>query len=152
MRLQFEDDDQVRVATPADEVHAVLSEPVELLALFGDLLDPSSRPHRWVGPELHAGRHSIATALDIAVEAPTDEQVRVRGHPVEGHVPAHLDIDLDLRPGGPDGALLVSRWRFRLEVPGPQVLARTLHPVVARSSRRTTREIRERLVRRFGAA
>lgn len=152
MRLQFDDDDQVRVATPADEVHAVLTEPVELLAMFGDLLDPSSRPHRWVGPELHAGRHRIATALDIAVEAPADDRVQVRGRPVEGYVPANLDIDLDVRPEGPDRTLLTSQWRFRLEVPGPQVLARTLHPVVARSSRRTTREIRERLVRRFGAA
>lgn len=150
MKLVFDGDDRVRLATAAAEVCATLAEPVELLAMFGDLLDPSSRPHRWVGPELHAGRRRLVAALDVQVTTPAEDRVVVQGRPVAGYTPATLDIDVVV--AGDDPADLGSTWRFGIEVPGPQVLAGTLRPVVAHSSRRTTREIRERLRRRFGAA
>ena len=148
MKLVFDGDDRVRVAAPAPHVREVLAEPVELLAMFGDLLDPSSRPHRWVGPELQAGPRSLVAAVDVQVATPAVERVVVRGRPVPGYTPATLDIDLVV--DGDEHARLAWAWRFRIDVPGPQVLARTLRPVVTRSSRRTTREIRERLRDRFG--
>lgn len=151
MRLVLDGDDRVRVATPAPEVRHVLAEPVELLAMFGDLLDPSSRPHRWVGPELHAGRRTLVAALDIEVATPADERVAVRGRPVPGYTPATLDIDVVVTGDG-DRARVASTWQFGIDVPGPQVLARTLRPVVTHGSRRTTREIRDRLRGRFGDA
>ena len=149
MRLVFDGDDRVRVATSAPEVRDVLAEPAELLAMFGDLLDPSSRPHRWVGPELHAGPRVLVAAVDVQVATPADDRVVVRGRPVPGYTPATLEIDLVVA-GDEDRARLAWTWQFGIDVPGPQMLARTLRPVVARSSRRTTREIRERLRHRFG--
>ena len=151
MKLVFDGDDRVRVATPAPEVHDVLADPGELLAMFGDLLDPSSRPHRWVGPELHAGQRLLVAAVDVEVATPADDRVVVRGRPTPGYAPATLDIDLVV--AGDEGrARLAWTWQFGIDVPGPQMLARTLRPVVTRSSRRTTREIRDRLRHRFGTA
>lgn len=152
MRIDLDGRDEVRVATPPEEVADALADPEELLDLLDGMLRPASTPERWVMAEVRAGPVSLTPAVDVSVDRPGAAEVAISGHPVTGHSPTHLDITLVVHPDPADEAasLIVSGWQVTVEVAGPQVLASTIRPLVAASSRSTTRRLAERLQRRFG--
>lgn len=148
MRIEVSGDDHVQVGTDADEVAATLADPDELLAILDGLLRPSSTPRRWVMAEMAVANARLTPAVDVDVERPEDRRVTVEGRPVEGHTPARLDVDMTARPDG-DACTIATRWRVSVDVPGPQLLATTIWPLVSASARRGVRRIGDRLRDRF---
>lgn len=152
MKIAVDGRDEVRVATPPDQVADALADPRELLRILDGMLRPASTPERWVMAEVRAGPVSLTPAVDVVVERPGPAEVAITGRPVAGHTPANLDITMVAHPDDEHeaGSLVVSGWRIVIEVSGPQVLASTVRPLVVAGSRSTTRRLAERLQRRFG--
>lgn len=151
MRIELDGHDEVRVGTPPGEVAAALADPGELLDMLAGMIRPSSTVRRWVMAEVHAGPVAVTPAVDVVVTRGDDHRVTITGRPVPGHTPAHLDITLVVHPDPADeeGSVVASRWDVAVEVPGPQLLASSIRPLMAASSRSATRQLAERLRRRF---
>lgn len=149
MKIDLEGHDEVRVGTDAHAVADALSDPDELLDLLDGMIRPSSTRDRWVMAELTAGPARVTPAVAVAVARDDDRRVRIIGRPVAGHTPAHLDLDLAVRPDGDGAASITSRWEVAVEVPGPQLLVSTVRPLMVTSSRRVTRQLADRLRQRF---
>lgn len=152
MRISVDGRDEVRVATPPDQVADALADPRELRDVLEGMIRPSSTQDRWVMAEVRAGPVSLTPAVDVVVERPGPAEVAITGRPVDGHTPAHLDVTLVAHPidGDGPGSLVVSGWSITIDVSGPQVLASTIRPLVVAGSRSTTRRLAERLQGRFG--
>lgn len=149
MRVDLQGHDEVRVGTAAEAVTDALAEADELLELLDGMVRPSSTPERWVMAELRAGPVRVTPAVAVTVQRTGPQQVHVLGRPVEGHTPAELDLTLDVHDLGPDLAAVTSDWRVAVEVPGPQLLASSIRPLMVASSRSVTRQLADRLHRRF---
>lgn len=153
MKIELEGHDEVAVGTGADEVADTLADPAQLLDLLDGMIRPSSTPQRWVMAEMHAGPAQLTPAVDVTVtpgsEPDGDREVAIVGRPVPGHTPAHLDLTLVMHDGGEGHCTIRSRWDVAVDVPGPQLLASTIHPLMQASSRRVTRQLAERLRARF---
>lgn len=151
MRIALDGRDEVRVATPPDEVADALADPRELRDMLDGMIRPTSTLDRWVMAEVGAGPVSLTPAVDVVVERRGPAEVAILGRPVAGHTAAHLDITLVAHPDDSDqGSLIVSGWRLAIDVSGPQVLAPSIRPLVVAGSRSATRRLAERLQRRFG--
>jgi carbon monoxide dehydrogenase subunit G len=151
MKIELDGHDEVRVGTPPDEVVDALADPRELLDMLTGMIRPSSTEQRWVMAEVQAGPVAVTPAVDVDVRRDDDHRVSIVGRPVPGHTPAHLDITLVVRPDprDDDGSVVASRWEVAVEMPGPQLLASSVRPLMATSSRSATRQLAERLHRRF---
>lgn len=157
MKIELEGHDEVAVGTGAHEVADTLADPEQLLDLLDGMLRPSSTAERWVMAEMQAGPVRLTPAVDVEVERGSepggerddDRRVAIVGRPVPGHTPAHLDLTLVMH-GDQDGHCTIrSRWDVSVDVPGPQFLASTIHPLMQASSRRVTRQLADRLRARF---
>lgn len=149
MRIELDGRDDVGVGTGADRVADALADPGQVLELLDGMLRPSSTADRWVMAEFRAGPITATPAVDVAITREDLHRIRILGRPVPGHTPAELDLTLDVRGHGPDHSDVVSAWRVAVDLPGPQVLATTIRPVMAASSRSVTRQVADRLHRRF---
>ncbi len=150
MKIELDGHDEVAVGTGAHDVADALADPDELLELLRGMIRPSSTPERWIMAEVEAGPVRLTPAVDVGVERDHDRQVTIEGRPVPGHTPAHLDLTLVVEPGADDGhSTIRSRWDVTVDVPGPQFLASTIHPLMAASSRSVTRRLADRLRDRF---
>lgn len=151
MRIELEGHDEVPVGTGPHAVADALADPDELLHLLDGMLRPSSTRERWVLSEITAGPMRMNPAVAVRVLRAGDRQVVLVGRPVAGHTPAHLDLTLVVHPADHDDASTVaSRWDVSVDVPGPQLLAATIQPLLAGSSRSVTRRLADRLRGRFG--
>ena len=149
MRIELDGHDEVRVGTGADAVVDALADPEEVLELLDGMVRPSSTPERWAMAQFRAGPVRVTPAVDVTVRRDGPHRVRIVGRPVEGHTPAELDLTLDVHDHGQDIAAVASAWTVAVEVPGPQALARTIRPLMVASSRSVTRQLADRLRRRF---
>lgn len=151
MKVELEGHDEVAVGTDRDRVADALADPRELLDMLQGMIRPSSTPQRWVMAEVQAGPVAITPAVEVTVTRDEDHRVTIEGRPVPGHTPAHLDLTLDVRPDPQDdtGSVVASRWDVAVDIPGPQVLASGIRPLMAASSRSATRQLATRLQRRF---
>lgn len=150
MKLELDGHDEVAVGTHADDVADALAQPGELLGIVDGMLRPTSTPERWVVAEIHAGPVRITPAVDVDVERPEGRRVLIVGRPVDGHTPAHLDLTLVVHAHDtPRASTIASRWDVTVDVPGPQLLVATVRPLMVASSRSVTRQLADRLRRRF---
>lgn len=149
MRIELDGGDDVRVGTGADRVADALADPDQVLALLDGMLRPSSTSHRWVMAEFRAGPVTATPAVDVAITREDLHRIRILGQPVPGHTPAEIDLVLDVHGHGQDHSAVVSTWRIAVDLPGPQVLATTIRPLIVASSRSVTRQVADRLHRRF---
>ena len=150
MKIELEGHDEVAVGTGAHAVADALADPEELLHLLDGMIRPSSTPDRWVMAEVEAGPVRLTPAVDVSVARDDDHEVAITGRPVPGHTPAHLDLTLVVHGGADDQhCRITSRWDVVVDVPGPQLLASSIRPLMQRSSRSVTRRLAERLHARF---
>lgn len=150
MRIEFDGADGWRVPAPATDVLEVLSDPHEVHAMLEGMMHPTSTVDRWVVADLHVGFAAITPAVDVTI-TPDGRRVRIVGVPVPGHTPAHLLVTLapDAYPDDPAHSVVRSTWRVTVDVPGPQFLAATIHPLLVASSRSVTRRLGDRVHARF---
>lgn len=149
MKIELDGHDEVAVGTGAHAVADALSDPRELLDLLDGMIRPSSTPDRWVMAEVRAGPVRMTPAVGVRVLRDGDRQVTIVGRPVAGHTPAHLHLTLVIHGAQDDASTVASRWDVSVDVPGPQVVASTIHPLLVGSSRSVTRRLADRLRRRF---
>lgn len=152
MKLELDGHDEVRVGTPADDVADALADPDQLLALLDGMIRPASTRERWVVAEIHAGPVRLTPAVDVDVARPESRRVTIAGRPVAGHTPAHLDLVLVVHAhddGRVAHSTVASRWDVAVDVPGPQLLVRTIRPLMVASSRSVMRQLADRLRDRF---
>lgn len=150
MKIELDGHDEVAVGTGAHGVADALADPEELLDLLDGMIRPSSTPERWVMAEVEAGPVRLTPAVDVSASRDGDRRVAITGRPVPGHTPAHLDLTLVIHGGADDQhCTIASRWDVVVDVPGPQLLASSIRPLMQRSSRSVTRRLAERLQARF---
>ena len=149
MKVELEGHDEVAVGTGAPAIVDALADPQELLELLDGMIRPSSTPGRWVMAEVEVGPVRLTPAVDVSVHRDDDRQVAIVGRPVPGHTAAHLDLTLAVRGLDDAHSTIASRWEVAVDVPGPQLLASSVRPLMVASSRSVTRRLAERLRARF---
>lgn len=147
MRVDLSGSNEVVAQATLAEVVATLADPAELLAILEGLLHPSSTNERWIVSELHAGPLRLRPAVTVVV-ARDGNDVHVAGQPVAGYTPTHLAVTLQAR--GQDAATTVaSSWRIGIDLPGPQLIASSIRPLLDASTRSTSRRIADRVRQHF---
>jgi hypothetical protein len=149
VKVELDGHDEVRVGTAHDAVVLALSDPYELLELLRGMIRPISTPDCWVMAQVRAGPVRMTPAVGVHAHREDERRVTITGRPVDGHTPAHLDLTLVVHPVAMATSTVASRWDVSVDVPGPQLLASSVRPLMQAGSRSVMRQLADRLRRRF---
>lgn len=147
MRIDLAGSNEVVTQTTLVDVVAALTDPAELLEILDGLLHPSSTNDRWIVSELHAGPLRLRPAVTVAI-ARDGNQVHLTGQPVAGYTPTHLAVTLQARDRD-TGTTVASSWRIEIDLPGPQLIASSIRPLLDASARSGSRRIADRVRQHF---
>lgn len=137
----------VTVPAAAPDVIVVLADADEVAAFVAPLLDDRSTGDRWVVEPVRLGPVVVRPVADVTVTR-TDDEVTVTGVPVPGTTRTWLSVVMAVTPG--DGTCTVTTdWEVRVDLPGPQFVARLARPLLEAEARTVTRDLTTRLVNRF---
>ncbi len=147
---------QASLAAGPHHVASVLSDPVAVTRLLGDLLDQRrSRPGppaRWVIPRISLGLASFDTVLVPTFHRDGDVVEIQAVTTDDSDAGARLDLTLDPAPTAQGGSLLVTLWRLELRVPLPRAALRLAGPAIDRTVASTVQTIMRRTETAVGDA
>lgn len=147
MRIDLAGSNEVVAQATIADVVTALADPAELLAILDGLLHPSSTNDRWIVSELHAGPLRLRPAVTV-VATRDGHDVHLSGQPVAGYTPTHMAVTLQARDGDA-GTTVASSWRVGIDLPGPQLIASSIRPLLDASTRSTSRRIADRVRQHF---
>jgi hypothetical protein len=139
---------QASLAAGPHVVASVLSDPVAVTHLLGDLLDQrrsrAEPPVRWVIPRISLGLASFDTVL-VPTFRRTGDLVRIEAVTTrDSDAGARLELSLDPAATEQGGSLLVTQWRLDLRVPLPRAALRLAGPAIDRTVASTVQSIMRR--------
>lgn len=147
MRIEQSGQVTTLVAARADDVLAVLSDPVEVADFVSSLVAEGSTTKRWVVEPVRVGPVVVRPVTAVHLERERNT-VRVVGVPVPLATPTWLDVAMTTT--AVDARTRVdAQWRVRVELHGPQFVARLARPLLDQQTRFVSAELTRALVERF---
>lgn len=147
MRLQQTTHLTVPVDGTVADVLAIIENADEVQDFVAPLLDDSTSGTRWVVEPVRLGPVTIRPMCEVSVTRAGDT-VAVRGRPVPGATPTWLDVEMTGVPRG-DACTIEVDWQIRVDLPGPQFVARLAKPLLDAETRVVTADLTTRLRQRF---
>lgn len=139
---------QASLAAGPHLVADVLSDPVTVTAMLGDLLDQrrssAGPPARWAIPRISLGLASFDTVL-VPTFRRDGDVVHIRAVTTQGSdAGARLDLQLEPVARGEAASELRTTWQLELRVPLPRAALRLAGPAIDRTVASTVQTIMRR--------
>lgn len=139
------------LAAGPSSVADVLSDPVTVTRLLGDLLDQGASdpgpPPRWVIPQVRVGLSSFDTVLAPTFRRSGDDVKIVAPATPDSDVEGRVVLDCTTTPLGPGASRLVTAWRLELDVAVPRTALRLAGPALDRTIKAIVQSIMHRTER-----